>query len=183
MVRALESVRPDLDVRLQLAGPVFPPSLLPEMQSLPGWRSVTHLGVLDRPGVQDLLARARLGLVLLLAEPIHVTSMPVKLFEYMAAGIPVVASDFPLWRKIVESARCGIVVNPLDSAAVAQAIGYLLDNPREAAAMGLRGRRAVVTHYNWEAEAKKLISCYEALAAGSALTESRCKPCEARSAA
>jgi glycosyltransferase involved in cell wall biosynthesis len=88
---------------------------------------------------------------------------PVKLFEYMAAGLPVVASNFPLWKEIVEGNRCGITVDPLDPKAIAQAIEYLLAHPEEARQMGENGRRAVEEKYNWEKEAEKLLALYKEL--------------------
>jgi glycosyltransferase involved in cell wall biosynthesis len=103
------------------------------------------------------------GLVLLHPVGDYVNSYPVKLFEYMAAGLPVVASNFPLWRRIVEGKRCGITVDPLNSKAIAEAIEYLLSNPGEAMQMGENGRQAVEQHYNWKNEAKKLVNLYKEL--------------------
>jgi len=84
----------------------------------------------------------------------------VKMFEYMAAGLPVIASDFPLWRRIVDGAGCGLLVDPLDSAAIARAMQWILDHPEEAEAMGRRGGAAVESNYDWAGEAKKLIGLY-----------------------
>ncbi len=81
----------------------------------------------------------------------------------MSAGVPVIASDFPLWRKIVEGAGCGLVADPLDPHAIASAIEWLLTHPDEAEAMGKRGQEAVRKLYNWEHEAKALINFYERL--------------------
>ncbi|MFG9891780.1 glycosyltransferase, partial [Pseudomonas aeruginosa] len=67
---------------------------------------------------------------------------------YMSSGIPVIASNFPLWREIVEGSNCGICVDPLSPAAIAEAIDYLVSNPCEAAALGRNGQRAVNERYN-----------------------------------
>jgi len=85
----------------------------------------------------------------------------------MSAGIPVIASDFPLWRKIVESAGCGLLVDPLDPTAIAEALVWLFHHPVEAAEMGSNGQRAVSERYNWEREAERLITTYSELAADS----------------
>ena len=87
--------------------------------------------------------------------------MPNKLFEYMAAGLPVVASNFPLWKEIIEGNECGLCVDPLDPRAIAQAIEHLIINPGEAQRMGENGQRAVLEKYNWEKESVKLLKLYE----------------------
>jgi glycosyltransferase involved in cell wall biosynthesis len=105
----------------------------------------------------------QVGLVVLHPHPAYLTSHPTKLFEYMAAGIPVVASDFPLWRSIVENSDCGLLVDPFDPAAIAAAIERLITNPDEARRMGMRGRSAVERHFNWEMEEQSLLSFYASL--------------------
>jgi glycosyltransferase involved in cell wall biosynthesis len=110
-------------------------------------------------GLED----ADAGLVCFLPAPNHVEAGPNKLFEYMAAGLPVIASDFPAWRPIVEGNDCGLCVDPADPAAIARAILYLAENPGRRAEMGANGRRAVMERYNWEAEGRRLIAAYERL--------------------
>jgi len=75
------------------------------------------------------------------------------------ASLPVVASNFPLWKEIGGN-RCGITVNPLDPKEIAQAIEYLLTHPEEACQMGENDRRAVVEKYNWEQEKERLLNLY-----------------------
>ena len=151
--------------RLHLLGKFSDPRLEAKMRARDGWHRVNFLGWSSRETVVAELSRASAGLVLLHPTPQYVISYPVKLFEYMAAGLPVIASDFPLWREIVEGAECGLLVDPLDTQAIADAMQWILDHPEEAAAMGRRGRAAVEDKYNWEAESDKLVALYHRLMA------------------
>ena len=85
------------------------------------------------------------------------------MFEYMAAGLPFVASDFPLWKSIVEEHDCGICVDCGKTKEVQAAVKQLLDDPCKAQKMGKNGRKAVETKYNWSVEEQKLISLYQIL--------------------
>lgn len=92
-------------------------------------------------------------------------AMDVTVFEYMACGKPVVASDVPLIANIIRETKCGILVDPLDARAHASAILYLLEHPDEAQEMGRNGRRAVLEKYNWQGEKEKLLDLYRRLLA------------------
>ena len=158
MIDAAAQLRPG--ARLLIAGNYSPPALRAELAVMPGWGAVVEQGWLDRAEIEALLGRVRAGLVVLQPTPNYIDSLPVKLFEYMAAGIPVVASDFPLWRTIVEDAGCGLLVDPSDPAAVADAMKRLLDDPEEAALMGARGKEAVRDRYSFAEEAERLVELY-----------------------
>jgi glycosyltransferase involved in cell wall biosynthesis len=134
-------------------------------------------GRLDRPEVMALLHDARVGLVLFQPVANYVEAYPTKLFEYMASELPVVASDFPVWREIVAEVDCGLLADPTDPIAVADAIEELLADPERAAAMGRRGRQAVLEHYRWEPQGARLLAMYSRLLAG--LTEGAEVPAEA----
>lgn len=86
-----------------------------------------------------------------------------KIFEYMAYGIPVLCSDFPNLRRIVEGAECGICVDPDREEEAARAARYLWENPEEARRMGERGREAARNAYNWDTQAEKLLRLYDAI--------------------
>jgi glycosyltransferase involved in cell wall biosynthesis len=83
-----------------------------------------------------------------------------KFFEYMSAGIPILCSDFPIWKQFVEKYECGLSVNPNDDNQIKEAIDYLRTNPNKAVEMGNNGKKAVIDHLNWEKEGKKLVEWY-----------------------
>lgn len=159
LVRACALTR--TDARLALAGQFSEPALEAEVRAYPAWHKVRSLGHQDRAGVRAVMAGSMAGLVTLHPERNYLDALPVKMFEYMAAGIPVIASDIPLWRRIVEGSRCGICVDPMDPGAIAEAIDYFVQRPALARQMGGNGRRAILDTYNWPVESAKLIDFYE----------------------
>jgi glycosyltransferase involved in cell wall biosynthesis len=165
-IRGIEPIiaaLPQVPARLNLAGIWSEAGLKSSLESTPGWSRVNDLGVLDRHGVAEVLAHSKVGLVTLFPTPNYVDALPIKLFEYMAAGMPVVASDFPVWRAIVDDAGCGLLVDPRDPAAIAAAIRSLLADDARAEQMGARGRQAVLQKYSWTAEGAKLKTLYQLL--------------------
>jgi glycosyltransferase involved in cell wall biosynthesis len=134
-----------------------------DIKSYSGWTKVRYWGFRGREEIRDIMARSIAGLVTLHPVPNYLESLPIKMFEYMSAGIPVIASDFPIWKNIIESTNCGVCVNPLDPKSIAKAINFLSKNPRKAKKMGLNGERAVVEKYNWNNEEKKLLDFYKNL--------------------
>ncbi len=82
----------------------------------------------------------------------------------MSAGIPVIASNFPLWKEIIEENNCGICIDPMEPEQIANAINQVLGNPAMAKEMGENGQRHVKEKYNWSIEEEKLISLYKSLA-------------------
>lgn len=150
-------------IRLLMGGRFFDKHFEQEVKSLSGWQMVNDRGFLDRVAIRNLLSESFAGLVTLHPIPNYLESLPVKMFEYMAAGIPVIASDFPYWREIIESNKCGICVNPLKPSEIAEAINFLAMNPETAQIMGQNGRKAVEEKYNWQVEEKKLFALYSHL--------------------
>lgn len=163
MVIATSLLPEEANATLVLAGTFAPPNLEDGVSQLPGWQHTEARGWQSRRDVAKLLAQSRVGLVLYHPEPNHIEAQPNKLFEYMSAGVPVVASDFPLWREIVDGAKCGLLVDPLNPQAIAEAIYWLLTHPDEAETMGQSGLHAVRTKYNWSTEGQKLLEVYEGL--------------------
>ena len=154
----IEAIKILSGVKLYLAGSV---EMKEEKEIIDNFYNVVFLGHLTRNEMRKLFSKVKAGLVLFHPEENHINSQPNKLFEYMSAGIPVIASNFPLWRDIVEGNNCGICVNPLNPVEISEAIRYLLENPKEAKKMGENGRKAVLEKYNWEKESEKLLYVYE----------------------
>jgi hypothetical protein len=148
------------DTKLLLAGQFWPSALRERVVTMPGWNNVEELGQLNRNEVAKTLARAMAGLVLFHPEPYHLDAQPNKMFEYMSAGLPVIASNFPLWKKIIEGNECGICVDPMNPEAIREAIQWLIEHPDEAKRMGENGRRAVEEKYNWESQVLSLTKLY-----------------------
>ncbi len=147
-------------ITLVLGGRFNPPELQQRCQATPGWNRVEFKGWLSRAQYAQELAMVRAGLILFQRLSNHLDSLPNKLFEYMAAGVPVIASDFPLWRKLIEDIGCGILVDVTDNKAVAAAIDWVVTHPDEAQAMGEKGRLAVEREYNWSSQQRALLDLY-----------------------
>jgi glycosyltransferase involved in cell wall biosynthesis len=166
IVNSLALVNQEIPAKLLLGGQFASSKLEEEVKRLPGWKYVEFLGWLNREQVKETMGKGDIGLVLIHPEPRYKVSYPVKLFEYMSSGLPTIASDFPLWKDLVEYNHCGKCVNPLDPNEIATAIIEIQQNPDEAERMKENGKSAVQTKYNWRPEAKKLLALYVDIANG-----------------
>lgn len=128
-----------------------------------GLQSVIYHGYLPAEQGWSIISKCAVGLAILHPRPNFYESYPTKMFEYMAMGLPIIASNFPLYQSIINKNKCGICVDPQNSIEIADAISWIFDNPNEAEIMGARGRKAVAQNYNWDIESNKLISFYETL--------------------
>lgn len=161
MLEALHHCGPQ--VELMLAGTFANATEREWAVQHPGWKKVRELGQLNRAQVADTIQKSIVGLVVLHPTVNYVDALPIKLFEYMAAGLPVIASDFPKWKEIVEKAGSGFCIPPFEVSELVGHIEWFLANPEEARKMGAKGRQAVLQHYNWNAEESKLIDLYQEL--------------------
>ncbi|MCB1537947.1 MAG: glycosyltransferase family 4 protein [Rhodospirillales bacterium] len=148
------------DVKIHIAGFPHPAALGETLKSAHERGEIVYHGAISRDAVLDLMRTLRGGIVCFHPLPNHVDAQPNKLFEYMSAGLPVIASHFPLWREIIEKSGCGICVDPNKPRAIAEAIRYILDHDWDAKAMGERGQNAVRERYNWEVQADILLAFY-----------------------
>jgi len=121
---------------------------------------ITIVGNIRHAEVKRYISLSRIGMVLLQPVDRHLHVVPVKLFEYMACGKPVIASNFPDISAIIKRERNGITVNPVDVEEITQAIKFLLHNPEEANKMGINGRKAIEQYYNWERIEQEFIELF-----------------------
>jgi len=157
MVKSFESYS---NARLNLGGKFNQKSLQDEVMAYESWKSVNFLGYLSREEVASVLSRSKGGLVTLHDMANYRDALPVKMFEYMVASLPVISSNNELWKSIIDKHQCGICVDPMNPKEIAEAIQYIIEHPKEAREMGENGKRAVEEIYNWANEERKLLALY-----------------------
>ena len=169
MIRAMRYVIEEIpNAKLLLIGPVMDEKFMEEASAFIEQYhledNVEFLGFVPYDKLHTYLSICHIGLWLYLPYEQSIrTKGSSKLFLYMRAGLPVVASNFPGIRSIIEEAKCGILVNPTNVREIADAIVKLLKGPELAKQMGESGKRAVRERYNWEKEERKIIGAYEQL--------------------
>jgi glycosyltransferase involved in cell wall biosynthesis len=95
--------------------------------------------------------------------PSYLDSLPIKMFEYMSAELPVIASDFPLWEDIVARHGCGVCVDPTQPADIGAAIRRYVDDVELVRNTGAAGRSAVLSTFNWPQAERELLALYRSL--------------------
>lgn len=164
IINAIEGID---NIKYQLAGPADG-AYLNELKGLKGWGKVNYVGKIPFAQVGAMYKRQTIGVAIYVycknMDGMTGNLANTKLFEYMNWEIPIICTDFSLWKKIVvDEIGCGICVNPYDVNAISKAITYLLENPDIAIKMGKNGRKAVLSTYNWDTQAQKLLMFYDAI--------------------
>ncbi len=149
------------EARLLLAGEFETEALRERVAARPGWSRVEAPGRLPRQALASALGRARIGMMVLQPATSFEESLPTKLFEYMGAGLPVIASRFLACRDVIREHECGVLVDPRDPDEIAWAMLNVFNDPAAAAAMGERGRHAIMGRYEWASEARSLCALYQ----------------------
>jgi glycosyltransferase involved in cell wall biosynthesis len=155
--------RAGLPARLILAGVFTPPAEEDLLRaSLAGIEDAVEIfGWLPYEQVPALLQTCDIGLCILNPEERYIRALPVKLFEYMACGLPVIASNFPAIASIVGAVRCGALVEPQSSTdGIVQTVCEWWSNPQTPRHLGENGRQAVLNQYNWETLVNRLDDLY-----------------------
>ena len=163
--KVIEAIEKIDDICFILASNTVEGQYMHQLRSLKGWEKVNFLGAVKHQLLYEkVFSQATVGIALLDYIPQckgHIGNLSnTKLFEYFLMGLPVVCTDFDLWKDIIEKEHCGICVNPYNVEEVKQAIVKLIDNPELAKEMGQNGQRAVIEKYNWKTEEAKLLNLY-----------------------
>lgn len=162
--KILNSIENINDIKYLLAGSVTN-EYLNLLKSLPGWNKVSYVGKIPHDDVKDLYSNSVAGMALNYSNQAKGvgTLGNTKIFEYMEAGLPVICTDYILWKEIIDTYRCGIYVDPNNINQIEIAIRFIINNKNEAEKMGRAGRCAVEEKFNWLSEEKKLLDLYEHL--------------------
>ncbi len=149
-------------VTLYLAGEFSPKSYYETLMKEKESKIIKYEGVLKGEDVYKLYRNCAIGMCTLLdvGQYSKGNNLSTKVYEYMAMGLPVILSDFPYNRKMIEKYQFGLLVNPENPNDIAAKIGYLLKRPEEAARFGENGRKLVTKKLNWSVEERKLLKFY-----------------------
>lgn len=138
-----------------------------QLKCISGWDKVDYQGVVNHDAALRLLSESDMGIALCSYSKNTNgkigTLGNTKLFEIMMLSLPLLCTDFDVWKDIVETNKCGICISPTDVEAVRAGITFYINNKIEAGKMGKRGKKAVENLYNWEKENEKLLKLYQKL--------------------
>lgn len=155
-INALDLV--DREVKLILIGGFSSPDFEKECRALKGWKKVEYLGFLPMNQAIEKMSNAKIALSVLHPEKNYLTSLPTKGFEYMAAGLPTIISDFEYWRPFFKDAM--IMVKPQNPDIIAEKINELLENVNlynELTQKSIQKSK----QFSWENEGSRLLKFYK----------------------
>ncbi len=148
VISAAEKLQDLTQVRIVLMGDGKEKTHLMETAHKKGLKNVVFIPPIPKTRMKDALAAADVCLAILKPIEMYKTTYPNKVFDYMAAGRPVVLAIDGVIRQVIEEANAGIAVPPGNPDALANAIRELLTNPEKCRKMGMNGRDAIETHYS-----------------------------------
>jgi glycosyltransferase involved in cell wall biosynthesis len=161
-LRALRYKRPEIKLLLlgRIDTPVLKERMLGYIREHELEKNIEIRGQVAFEEVGRYYRKSRIGLILWKPLESLKIKMPIKLFEYMAFGLPVIGSDFGHISEYIKKERCGVAVDPENAAAVAEAIGLLLDDPDRFNQMSRNGKDATLKKYSWKGEFERLCDYY-----------------------
>ena len=153
------------DWRIDMVGSIDAATSTDRLRAAAATGRVRHRGVVGPMEARDLLLDARIGVVPFRRTPVTDQIFPTKLFEYLAAGLAVIATDVPLWRRLLDGVDCVTFVPADDPEAIATAVRKYADDPELLREHGAEARRAA-QHFTWGPEAARLVAMYDELLPG-----------------
>lgn len=151
----LEAIADIEKVKYHIAG-IIDDKFYQKLSKFPAWKKVNYLGTLSRTDIKEFYYKAIAGLIIFDYSPNlghkRGTLGSNKLFEYMAAGLPIICTDFDLWRNIIDKYKCGIYIQPNNAQQIKDAINLLMNNKEKAYQMGQNAMNAVIQEFNWKTQ-------------------------------
>jgi len=148
-------------VELWLLGKWENESYFQQCSELPNWKQVKYFGMLKPEEVYGYMKSADIGIALLLPIKNYLTSLPVKSFEYIACGIPVIISDFPYYHEVFsDNVRYS---DPLNPESIANNINCLIEQKHADRCQLVQKSLSVIRERNWEREKERLKMLYDNL--------------------
>lgn len=151
LIKALELC--DRSIRLTLCGIFANEKLQKQCMAMTGWAKVDYKGFVNRNQLYELASKCFCGIFLYMPIMSHITALPNKMFEYSCMSLPIIASNFPSWEKIINNKEhlLGLAVDPENPQKIEEAIDNLFHNKQLAKHLGQNGRKAIEIKYNFEA--------------------------------
>ena len=153
MVKSFEQV----EATFQLAGSFEPKSLRNEIKLLPGWKKVNELGFIEQDKVVELLKRAKVGLVILHPIVNYLNALPVKMFEYMAVGVPIIASRIPVLHEVLRPDVNCLMASPSDVSEWSTCIDRLYRDERLRERIGATAHAEYKRSYTWAHRSRAML--------------------------
>jgi len=152
------------NIKTILVGKYSPVNLKKELQIFVNEnglkKNVILLSEVRYRDVSNLYNKSKVGLVTLFPIQTFKISMPIKVFEYMAFGLPIIGSDFGHIKTYIEKENCGITVKPKNPEAIAEAMIELLNDDEKLKRYSKNGREATLKKYKWDFEFDRLLKFY-----------------------
>ncbi len=161
LLEAANLLREDRRIRFLLVGDGKEKPYLALRATEMKLENVLFLPPVPKQEMPEVLAAADCGIAILKPIPLYGTTYPNKVFDYMAAGRPVVLAIDGVIRKVVEDAGAGLAVKPGDEKALADAVRSLANDPARAEEMGRRGRASVERDFNRKDQAQQMEKALE----------------------
>lgn len=151
----------DSKYSFKIAGSIPDKNFATELEPLLNNSNVDYHGFIEHKKSIELIKGAQAGLMIYQPDENYLNTYPIKLFEYLMCGVPVIASNFPYWEDFFNKYECGILVDPNDTDAIKNAFIWIKENEQQAREMGKRGRDIVLSNYTWDSQFENLIELYE----------------------
>lgn len=126
-------------------------------------RNIDLLPAVQPPQIMDILNQATIAISPNLRVPQQIKGIHTKIFEYMAAGLPIVISDLPHQIEVVERNRAGLMAKPENIDSFIEAVLRLLSNTDLAIELGHAGQQAYINKYSYESQLPSVLSFYESI--------------------